>query len=199
MERPRLLLTGAVAAVAGGAMWVIKGGVILAVGDQPPLLFELAGALFPVALIGLHASLEGKGGRRARVGGALARVSGAMVMAAASYSLLASKPSELVLGLLLGVSGLSLVIGLLVLGLAARSLDVLPPRWTNLPAVMGAAAVPAMTVVAGILEAIHERLLELPIMAFGIAWILLGRVLWLARGADEPDPAVATSGGPAPA
>jgi len=199
MERSPLAVVGAVAAVVGGAMWIVKGGVILAVGDQPPLMFEAAALLFPLALIGLHDRLGGEGGRRGRTGGVLARLAGASGLATASYGVLVPEPSDVVLGLLVAVTGLSTFIGLLLLGLAARSVGALPSRWRNLPAAMGIAAIPAMTVIGGVLEAIHERLLELPIVAFGIAWVVLGFLLWLPRGADERCEADTPDPGPAPA
>lgn len=192
-------MVGAVAAVVGGAMWFVKGGVILAVGDQPPLLFEGAALLFPLALIGLHDRLGSEGGKRARTGGVLARLAAAGALAAAAYGVLVPEPSDVVLGLFVAVTGLSTFIGLLLLGLAARSVGALPSRWRNLPAGMGIAAIPAVTVVGGVLEAIHERLLELPIVAFGVAWVVLGCLLWLPRGADERFRADTPGGKPAPA
>ena len=41
---------GGVAALLGGVAWAVKGGVILAGGDQPPLLFEAAPCLFGLGL-----------------------------------------------------------------------------------------------------------------------------------------------------
>ena len=180
-------------------MWVVKGGVILAVGDQPPLLFEAAGLLFPLALIGLHDRLGGEGGKRARAGGMLARLAAAGALAAGAYGVLVPEPSDVVLGLLVAVTGLSTFIGLLLLGLAARSVGAFPSRWRNLPAAMGIAAIPAVTIVGGVLEAIHERLLELPIVAFGIAWVVLGCLLWLPPAADERSGADTPAEDPAPA
>ncbi len=165
-------------------MWAVKGAVILAVGDQPPLLFEVPGLLFPLALVGLHHRLGGEGGRRGQIGGLLARVAGLSALTTAAYGVLVPEPSDVLLGVLIALTGLSTFIGLLLLGLAARSTDALPERWRNLPAAMGIAAIPAMTVVGGVLEAIHERLLEVPIVAFGIGWALLGFVL-LVPHADE--------------
>lgn len=179
-------------------MWIVKGGVILAIGDQPPLLFEAAGLLFPLALIGLHDRLDGECGSRAKIGATLARLAVAGALAAATYGVLVSEPSDVVLGLLIAVTALSTVVGLLLLGLVARSVGALGPRWSNLPAAMGVAAIPAVTVIGGLLEAIHERLLELPIVAFGVAWVVLGYLLWLPRTADKPSRADPPGGTPAP-
>jgi hypothetical protein len=185
-----LCVAGAAAAVAGGLMWIVKGGVILAVGDQPPLLFEAAGVLFPVALIALHSRLIGDGDRRVRTGGMVARLAGGAAAAAGCYALLVPNPSDVVLGVTFGLCGLATVVGLVLLGLAARRMDALPQPWRNLPLAMGVAAVPAIAVIGGILEAIHERLLELPLVAFGVAWVVFGFVLWSRRDvADRGKPA----------
>jgi hypothetical protein len=199
MGRSTQAAVGSVAAVAGGAMWFVKGSVILAVGDQPPLLFEAGALLFPLALIGLHHRLGGEGGRRARTGGLSARLAAAGALAAAAYGVLAADPSDVVLGLLVAMTGLSTFVALLLLGLAARSTGALPSRWRILPAAMGIAAIPSVTVVGGLLEAIHERLLELPIVAFGIAWVVLGSLLWFPRAADERSHADPRGGEAAPA
>ena len=183
MRRSRHEVAGAGAAVAGGAMWAVKGAVILAVGDQPPLLFEVAGLLFPLALVGLHHRLSGGGGRPGQIGGLLARLAGLGALATAAYGGLVREPSDVLLGALIALTALSTFIGLLLLGLAARSTEALPERWRNLPAAMGIAAIPAI-MVGGVLEAIHERLLEVPIVVLGIGWALLGVVL-LAPHADE--------------
>lgn len=41
---------GGLAAVAGGLMWVVKGGSILLTGQQPPVVFEAALPLFATDL-----------------------------------------------------------------------------------------------------------------------------------------------------
>jgi hypothetical protein len=200
MGRSPLAVVGSVAAVVGGAMWVVKGGAVLAVGDQPPLMFEAAGLLFPLALVGLHDRLGGEGGRRARVGGALARVAAGSGLTAVAYGVLVPSPSGAFLGLLVAVTGFSTFIGLVLLGLAARSVGALPFAWRNLPAAMGIAAIPAVTVIGGLLEAIHERLLELPIVAFGVAWVVLGFLLWSPpHGGAERCRAAAPASGRQPA
>lgn len=183
----RLAVIGAAAAIGGGALWIVKGGAILVAGYQPPLLFEAAALLFPVALLGLHSRLAGRGGRQARIGGALARLAAAAGVTTAVYAFLVRDPSGVLFGITIGVAGLATFLGLLLLGRAARDDRTFPPPWTSLPFAMGVAAIPAMTLIGGLLEAIHERLLELPLVAYGVAWVVLGVLLWSPRSPAEPD------------
>ena len=59
------------AAFFGGAMWVVKGGVIM-LGGPDPDLFIPAQFFFALGLLGLHTRLAGRGGWPGRVGGFLA-------------------------------------------------------------------------------------------------------------------------------
>ena len=180
-----LVAVGAMAAMSGGAMWIVKGTVILITGDQPQLMFEIPGLLFPFALMGLHDLLRGQGERRAAAGGLLARIALAMATGVAIYGVVEDDPSDAILGVGIGLTASTIVGALVLLGPAARAVGALPETLRNLPLVMGLAAVPVMTVLGGILEAVHERLLELPIVAYGGAWVAVGVVLWSARGATE--------------
>ena len=65
---------GGASATVGGLMWVVKGGVILSGGAQPPILFEVASFSFGAGLIGMHAWLVGGSKRLAKYGVVLAYV-----------------------------------------------------------------------------------------------------------------------------
>jgi hypothetical protein len=54
--------------MVGGLLWVVKGGSILLMGQQPPVVFEAALPLFAVGLLGLHVPLEGRGGPLGKAG-----------------------------------------------------------------------------------------------------------------------------------
>lgn len=161
---PAVRLCG-VAALLGGLAWTVKGLVILAGGDQPPLLFEIAPMLFGFGLLGLAYSALPS--RRAPLGfGVLSVLAG-----------LAALVSDLVgevAGVALAISSVALLIGLLTL-----------PRHGRWPAPLawwiGVGMVPAL-VVGGILSEIDERLLEIPLVCLGLAWMVVGWALLRTPG-----------------
>lgn len=61
------------AAMLGGAFWVVKGGVTMLGGPEPDL-FVFAQLFFALGLLGLHAWLAGREGLPGRIGGLLAYV-----------------------------------------------------------------------------------------------------------------------------
>jgi hypothetical protein len=73
---------------------------------------------------------------------------------------------------------LATVVSLLLLGAACRRSHGLPAPWARLPWVMGVAIVPSVTVIGGVLAAIHE----LPIVAYGVAWVILGYAMLATAG-----------------
>ena len=171
---------GAGAALVGGCLWIAKGGAILVTGHQPPLMFEAAAFTFPVALRGLDALL-----RRREPAPHRAAATAAMVALVAGVALLAlfavvDEPPDVVTSLAAATMGLATVTSLLLLGAACRRSGGLPAPWARLPWIMGLALVPSMSVVGGLLAAIHERLLELPIVAYGVAWVILGYAMLAA-------------------
>jgi hypothetical protein len=151
---------GGVAALLGGLAWTVKGMVILVGGDQPPLLFEGAPILFGIGLLGVaYSTMPPSRHRKASLG--LAAVS-----ALAGLAALVSEVVGEVAGVALAVSSLTLLIGLLTL-----------PRHGRWPAPLawwiGVAMVPAL-VVGGILSELDERLLEIPLICLGLAWMVVG-------------------------
>jgi len=138
----------------------LKGLVILAGGDQPPLLFEAAPALFGIGLLSVAYSTMVPSRRRTA---ALGLAAGAAV---AGFAALVSDLVGDVAGEALAISSVALLIGLLML---ARN-----RRWpARLAWWIGVAMVPAL-VVGGMLSEIDERLLEIPIVFLGMAWMTVG-------------------------
>ena len=165
------------AAVVGGAMWAAKGLAILATGEQPPLLFEIPLVLFPVGLLGLHARMRGHTGRLRAAGGVVSVI--ALVAGAAAVVILSVDPDAegVVPGVAIAGSALATVAGLVLLGLVARRAEIFRPPWHRLPLLLGIATPLLFTVVGGVLAAINERLLEVPLVLAAAAWVRLGTLI----------------------
>lgn len=69
------------------------------------------------------------------------------------------------------VAALATVVGLVFLGIAIWSEKALPSHWRFLPLGIGLSALLPVWVLA----LIH---LELPVMVLGLAWMLLGYIIW---------------------
>jgi NADH:ubiquinone oxidoreductase subunit K len=172
-----LIRCAGLAAVVGGALWAAKATAILSTGDQPEYIFQVAPLLFAVGLVGLHARLQGRGGGSARIGGGLAWACLALALSSAALYLATTDDGAFPLSATIPLTALSMLAALVLLGIAARRVEALTGRWRSLPLAIGAAAIPLM-MVGGILGTLDERLLEIPILALGLAWIALGYALW---------------------
>ena len=175
-----LIRWSGLAAMLGGALWVVKGGLIMAgVLDLGELLI-VAQLLFAVGLIGLHSRLGGRGGRLERIGGFLAYVAAALSVVNAPYSVFFAQDgpqTPFPFNVTYATATLAIFIGLVLLGLAALRAEILPRRWRALPLTIGLLALLPVWVLAFI----H---LDLPVVVLGLAWMLLGYVLW----SDKSEP-----------
>ena len=75
------------------------------------------------------------------------------------------------------LAGFGPFVGLVLLGIATLRVKAMPAPFSALPLLIGAGAVPLM-LVGGTLELVDERLVELPIVLLGVAWVLLGYSVW---------------------
>ena len=158
-------------------LWIAKAGAILLTGDQPAHLFEIAPVFMATALLGLHTLLDGRGGTFTRIDGFATY--GCFLLSLASvavYAQGAESTSEETFDPLIFMAFLSLVASLILLGAAYRRTDDALIRWQSLPLVLGV-AMPLMMIGGGVLEAVNERLLEVPIVILGLGWIMLGVAL----------------------
>ena len=179
------------AALTGGLLWVVKGGIIMLGGAQPPWIFEFAPGLFSLGLLGLRAALGPSPGRAGIVGGVMAYLTGGLW--AITMPIYALVPGAVRAGSFGPVNALILVTfltnlsALVLLGIAARRCRVLPPRWSWLPIVLGTVAFP-LIVAGGALAVLNQRLVELPVVVVGAAWMLLGYLIWARRAQAIPGP-----------
>lgn len=178
MSSSRLVWAGGVAAVIGGLMWIVKGASILLTGDQPPLVFEAAMPLFAIGVMGLGARL---GELRGPLGTAGIAVAFVAVVAAAIAVVTELAP-------FIAIAGFGPFLGLILVGSATLQARAFPLPWSALPLAMGLGG-PVLILAGGGLALINERLLEVPIVMIGLAWMLLGYSVLFVRNATLRPPA----------
>ena len=178
MASSAIIRTGGLAAMVGGLLWVVKGGSILLTGQQPPVVFEAALPLF-LGLLGLHARLEGRGGPLGKAGVLVAYTA---LAAAVALLLVASLPP------LYAVAGFGPFLGLVLMGSATLQGGVFRPPWSALPLALGFGG-PLLILAGGGLALMNERLLEIPIVLVGLAWMLLGYSVLAVEGTRVQAPA----------
>ena len=169
-----LVQLGGLAAILGGAMWVVKGAAILAGRGQPPVVFQAAPAFFALALLALHALVRGRPERLERIGASfayLAAVLAAVTPVAALVAWDGDMPA--VFNGTMAVATLCILAALVTLGVVVRRAGILGRPWSTVPLALGILFVPLL-LVGGLLSAVDERLLEIPIVLLGLAWVLLG-------------------------
>jgi hypothetical protein len=157
------------AAAAGGLLWIIKAATILSLDEQPAYTFEIAPFLFGVASIGVVLTWEGVqpgAGRHMRYLAGLATIAGAV--AAIAYIL---QGDDGAFGLGAMVSLLAVLCVLLYTGRAIWRHRALGD-WSAIPWALGWVIVAAIPL-GGAMAEIDERLLEVPILAIGLGWIVL--------------------------
>lgn len=187
MTRDRV--TG-IAAMLGGVAWLIKAGAILVTGEQPDYFFEVAPIFFYVGLIGLYLHLAGRGGVVARIGGIAAALGVVAGLIRAVISLAGSTDAgEEDFDVLLLGSFLLMIVSLILVGIGYRrgGRDLLTRP--SLPFILGLATVP-LIMVGGALEAVNERLLEIPLLVIAAGWIAVGADL----ATSEPGPSLPQTG-----
>ena len=177
MSSSNLVRWGGLAAMVSGLMWVVKGGAILLTDQQPPVVFEAAMPLFAVGLLGLHARLDGRGGPVGKAGVLVAYAA----LAAAAIVLVAP------LAPFYAVAGFGPFLGLALLGSATLRARVFRPPWSALPLAMGLGGT-LLILAGGALALINERLLEIPIVLVGLAWMLLGYSVLVVNGTTVQAP-----------
>jgi len=171
-----LHVLGGVTAAIGGLAWVVKAAAILATGDQPPLVFEVAPLSFGVALAALALTSDLRGGRRTT-----AIALGLLTVTTGVVAGVTEAVGQ-VWGPAIAASSLALIAGLLLLGRRSSSVPHRFAWW------IGVSTLPAL-VVGGLLSAINERLLEVSILTLGLMWLWLGGILLTkGKGAGSIEP-----------
>jgi len=163
----------------GGILWLIKGIAILINGIQPPAIFGLGALFFIIGLLGL--SVRTADGALKSIGVIVTFVG----LISATLILIINEifPELIPTGnvysfpgtILFLLASLSMFVGLIAFG--AAMMQVSEPPWRALPLGMGL-SFPAIIFIGGVLEAINPPLFEIPLMLFGLAWVVLGVQIW---------------------
>ncbi len=175
MDHPNALpLIGAGAAVVAGACLAVKSAVILATGWQPPVLFEVAIPAMAVAAVLLAwTTAGGTSIKSARALGVVATIAGIVAVATE----VAGSP----LGPAIALSTLATLATLLIVGLRSRPGSRLGFDSARQVALGIVIAMVLTVVVGGLLSALNERLLEVPLLGVGVLWLWFARVTWTSR------------------
>jgi hypothetical protein len=178
-------------------------------GNEPPL-FGVALPLFAVGLMGLHARLERYSGQLGRIGVGLACmtvVSSLVLVLARVFRpdlIPIDEDSITPLTPMLVVAGFGHFVGLVFLGFASLRAKVIPSPWRALPLAMGLSGPLMMLLLITLSQildaeaAIWERMIEVPIVLLGLAWMLLAYIIWPTVGAQGRSPKVPRRPGHAP-
>lgn len=172
-RRPRTLtdVAGGIAAVAAGLCWAVKAVAILATGQQPALLFELAPLLMAFSILALGRQMPpGKPRIVCAAVAVAALLAGSAVLAGHVMPLPAVAD-----GIAMAGANLLILVGLVTAGLSLRR-----RLRAHLPLWLGLITVPALLIGGLAAELLGERALEAPLAALGVAWIALG--IQLLRG-----------------
>jgi hypothetical protein len=177
---------GGVAAMLGGALLVAKG-TLIAVFDTDLGLVPAATLLFALGMVGLHPRLEGRGGLLGIMGVFFVWIAvGASVvnLAGLALSIPASRDPDapILLQVTYTVAFLAILIGLLALGIAASGAELLSPTSRAVTLAVGVLWLPLQGIGFAISYGVG-------FIVGGLAWALLGLVLWSGSGTPDEQPA----------
>lgn len=175
MSSSDLIRWGALAAMVGGAVWIVYALLGLAGANQEisgplDLFIIVAWLLQVVGLVGFHTLQKGNYGHIGRAGfytfivGAPVQSLGLLLVLAGSETL--GEPLTV-------VGGLGILVGLVLYGAATLQARVLP-RWCGIALIVSLPLTILLQDYGG--------------LVFGLVWVALGYVLWSRRGqaAEQP-------------
>ncbi len=197
MSSSDLVRWSGLAAMLGGVLWII-GAVIHASKprgciaeecafrpmretsalDGIPLLLSLLLFAGGVAGLMIRARSAGRFGKMGNTGVILCAIGAALLVIASLVQAIFFGGDFPLMPFFVIPSALALVVGLLLLGIAILRAGVLP-RWVAVLFIVGSLAM------LGVNEQTAQVLLAIPL---GVAWVVVGYVLWSGRGTAAQQP-----------
>jgi hypothetical protein len=174
-----LIRWSGVTALLGG-LFLLAKGVVIILSDADPSFVPPATFLFALGMVGFHALLQGRGGVLGGIGVVLAWVAvAASVVNLIGLTLSVPAPGDpdapVLLEITYMVAFLSILVGLLLLGIAVLRAEALPPRWRAVPLIVGILWFPLQGIGFVISDGVG-------LILGGLAWMFLGYVLWSEKG-----------------
>lgn len=187
MDMSKWISWAGLAAIIGGLLMLVKGAAILLTGFQPPYLFQISPLFLGLGLCGLYFCLEAADrGRLAQAGvivAAAAAVSAPVYLWAHLFAphLIPQEDTATLITPFVALSGIGPLVSALLLGIIVWRTKAIPSPWLPLAIPLAFVALMALAIllenVAGETST-AERLIEIPIVITGLAWMGLG---WLIR------------------
>lgn len=182
---PGEVKAGAVAAIVGGAVWILKGGLVLVAdrdtfgGIDLGILFVVIQGLFAVAVIGVEELLGDRGDRKAEIGTWFAYAG--VVLSVVNLGIWVIQGTAAVPAVTALLASVAWIIGAVLVGSTAMNAEVLPRPWHAALLAIGIAVVPLLLVFGWTANIVgQDRLLQVPVVLLGIAWVAFGIELWSA-------------------
>lgn len=177
---PHPLRLAAVLVALGAACLGVKAIAILITGDQPPVLFEVAGLPFGLGLLLLarwSIAHDGKT-RRLTAAAALSVIAALASVVWGLMEILSQEISEPLESVLAVSGGLAPMVAALLIGLRLRTLPG-STRRIGLRALLIAIAFLPLMILGGIAaDMAGERYFELGLLVVAVVWLSLAQAMW---------------------
>ncbi|MGI8427695.1 MAG: hypothetical protein ACR2FO_09755 [Actinomycetota bacterium] len=179
-QRPRPLMLAAALIAVGSVCFGVKASAILLTGDQPPILFGIAGLPIGLGLLLLARWSITRHGPARRVTAAAALSFVAVLAAAygASMEILSQTIAEPFESMLAVGSGFGPMIAALLIGLRLRAFPGNTRRIGRRALLIAIAFIPLMVLGGIAADLVGERYLEIGLLVVAGLWLSLAQSMW---------------------
>lgn len=171
MNRESQIRWSAIIVLFGGAMWVIKGGLIMIDIIDLGWMVIASQALLAFAVPALYLRLGNEAGQAGRIALMLAYVSMGLSIVNTAAGAVYEEPKPILFNITYMIGILSLLGAMICIGLRTYQTKTNPAPLRWLPASIGLLSFP----VIALASLVH---LELGIVVLGFVWMWLARLIW---------------------